>query len=344
MPKKNIAVAVILIVLVMAVAVLSYAIVKKKIGNPVSSGNKEFVSFEIKRGESVKEIAADLEKGKLINGDILFRFYLWENKLGGKLKAGTYEVSPSMSIPEIVDLFVAGENGLTSKEARVVIPEGSSSGEILEALKQAGIISGAETINNIQIDVSKFDFLSDRPEGAGLEGYLFPDTYHFFKDASLGETTEKMLENFGSKLTPVLRDDIKKQGKGIYEVLILASIIEKESPDKEDMPIIAGIFYNRMKIDMPLQSDATINYITKKGMAASASEDLAIDSPFNTYKYKGLPPAPICNPGIEAIKAAIYPQQTDYFYFLMPQDGSGKAVFSKTYDEHLQNKIKYLAK
>jgi UPF0755 protein len=134
----------------------------------------------------------------------------------------------------------------------------------------------------------------------------------------------------------------RRRIKNLYDILIMASIVEKESPDKKEMPTIAGVFYNRLGIGMPLQSDATINYIVGEGRAQATAQDIEVDSPYNTYKYVGLPPSPICNPGIDAIKAAIYPEKTDYYYFLTTQDGERKTYFSKTYEEHLKNKAKYL--
>ena len=138
-----------------------------------------------------------------------------------------------------------------------------------------------------------------------------------------------------------LREEIKKQNKTIFEIVVLASIIEKEAGSSKDMKKVSSVFQNRLEIGKALESDATINYITNTGRAQSTYEDLKSDSPYNTYKYTGLPPGPISNPGIEAIKSAIYPEKTDYFYFLTKKEG-GEAVFSKTYQEHLKNKYKYL--
>ena len=136
-----------------------------------------------------------------------------------------------------------------------------------------------------------------------------------------------------------MRTDIKKQGKSLSDIIILASIIEKEVPHPEDMKKIAGIFYQRLEINMALQSDATINFITNKGTTRPSAEDLQINSPYNTYKNPGLPPGPISNPGIEAIKAAIYPQAGDYFYFLTTPEG--QVIYSRTYADHLAAKYKY---
>lgn len=341
MKRKILAlIAIIIILIIGAISALFY--VKQGINKPRNAGDAHTMTFEVKQGQGVKNIGDNLEKDGIITKSDFFKIYLWETKAGSKLQAGTYQISPSMTIPQIVGIFTHGEAGLKSNEARVVITEGSSNQDILDKMKEAGVISSDANFKDIKIDASKYDFLADKPDDADLEGYLFPDTYNFFKGSSLEDVTAKMLENFGGKLTPQMRQDIVKQNKSLYEILTLASIVEKESPDKADMPTIAGVFYNRLEAGMPLQSDATINYLTKAGNPTPTSEDLEIDSPYNTYKNKGLPPSPICNPGIEAIKAATYPAKTDYMYFLMTQDGNKRTIFSKTYEEHLQNKAKYL--
>lgn len=193
---------------------------------------------------------------------------------------------------------------------------------------------------------SDFSFLKDKPEYYGLEGYLFPDTYRIYSTSTVDEVIEKMLVNFDRKLTPQMRADIEKQGKSIYAVITMASLIEKEAPlnygqgDNRDARIISGIFWRRLKIGQGLQSDATLSYILSDTKAQHSGQELEIDSPYNTYKYRGLPPGPICNPGILAIKAAIYPLATDYNYFLTTSDR--RVIYARTYDEHLQNKYQYL--
>lgn len=194
---------------------------------------------------------------------------------------------------------------------------------------------------------NEFSFLKDKPSYRGLEGYLFPDTYRVYASSSVEEITRKMLANFDDKLTPKMRADINAQGKTIYEIITLASLIEKEAPidyrsnDNRDAKIIAGIFLNRLAIGQGLQSDATLSYIYGDNKPAHSGAELDVNSLYNTYKYRGLPPGPICNPGILAIEAAIYPIRTDYNYFLTPK-GKSTVVYSRTYDEHLKNKYQYL--
>lgn len=342
MNKKILIAGKIFIFLLIAIAFFFFVSVSRGIERPANASDTRMIAFEVKQGQGVRAIAKNLEEAGLVSESDYFNFYLWRTGLGGKLKAGTYEFSPSMTIAQIVEALTGGESGLKSNEAQVVIPEGSSDEQIFEKLKTAEAISGEKDFADIRLDLSKYAFLADRPEGADLQGFLFPDTYNFFKNSSLEKVTTNMLDNFDKKLTLEMRDEIKRQNKSVYEVMILASIVEKEAGNKEEMPIIASVFYNRLGIGQPLQSDATVNYITGAGRAMPTNEDLGVDSPYNTYKYPGLTPAPICNPGIEAIRAAIYPAKTDYFYFLTTQDGEQKTYFSKTYEEHLANKAKYL--
>ncbi len=193
----------------------------------------------------------------------------------------------------------------------------------------------------------KYSFLADKPSYFGLEGYLFPDTYRVYASSSVTEIIDKMLSNFDKKLTEKMRADIKSQGKTIYEIITLASIVEKEAPmnyqtgDNRDARIIAGIFLNRLSYGQGLESDATLSYIYGDTKPAHSGAELDINSLYNTYKYRGLPPGPICNPGILAIEAAIYPIKTDYNYFLSPK-GKAEVIYARTYQEHLDNKYKYL--
>ncbi len=194
---------------------------------------------------------------------------------------------------------------------------------------------------------NKFPFLKNRPSRATLEGYLFPDTYQVYASSTVKEIISKMLSNFNKKLTPKMRADIKSQGKTIYEIITMASLVEKEAPinyqqnGNRDARIIAGIFWDRLKNGQALESDATLSYILNDQEAQHQGKSLEIDSRYNTYKYPGLPPGPISNPGILAIQAAIYPIYTKYNYFLTPS-GTQKVVYAETYAQHLRNRYKYL--
>jgi len=184
----------------------------------------------------------------------------------------------------------------------------------------------------------QFDFLKDKPKDIGLEGYLFPDTYQISKGETCEEIIDLMLANFGKKLTPDLREEIITQKKSIFDIVTMASMIEKEVRTLSDKKIVSGILWKRIAVGMPLQLDATINYITQRSDPSVAIKATKINSPYNTYMYSGLPKGPISSPGIDSITSAIYPKQTKYWFYL----SDGKTIFSETLDQHNEAKAKYL--
>ena len=187
-----------------------------------------------------------------------------------------------------------------------------------------------------------FEFLKEKPENASLEGYLFPDTYEIKKGESLENVIRKMLDNFDKKITNDLREEIKTQNRTLYQVLTMASLLEREVKSYEHRQIAAGILWKRLRNGWPLHVDATLVYITGKGSEELTKDDLEIDSPYNTYKYYGLPAGPICNPGIDSIKAAVDYKESDYWFYLTTP--SGQTEFSKTLNEHNIKRFEYLNK
>ncbi len=339
--KKIIKISAIFITAIFLVGMAGFAYVQNNINTPYDVQDNIKKEFVIQSGKSVQRIANNLEDENLIKKADFFKFYVWKEKLASKLQAGNYELSSAMPIAEMVDLFIGGK--IKSEETKVTIPEGFLNREIDERLADNNLIKKGEFTKfdeDNNLDLSNYEFLKDKPNNIGLQGYYFPDTYIYYKDSTIENIVQKMLDNFDNKLSQDLREEIKNQNKSIFETIILASIIEKEAGFVGDMGKVASVFQNRLDIGKALESDATINYITNSGRTQSTYDDLEIDSPYNTYKYPGLPPAPISNPGIEAIKAAIYPEKTDYFYFLT--DKNKKTFFSVSYDEHLKNKSKYL--
>ena len=343
MTKKSILLSVpIFIFMILLIAIGSYYHIQKQIETPLSNGSVEKKEFLVQKGESVKEISADLEKEGLIRGAGYFQIYVWQEKVAEKIQAGKYELSSSMAIPDIADILMGGK--IMNEDIWVTIPEGFLVSDIDRRLAESGLIKEGEFIEmdrSSRIGLARYDFLSDKPESESFEGFYFPDTYKYKKGVSVEDIAQKMLDNFGRKLNEGLREEIKRQNKTVYETVVLASIIEKEAGSKEDMKKVSSVFHNRLAIGQRLESDATVNYVIGKGRAQATYEDLEINSPYNTYMYAGLPPGPISNPGLDAIIAAIYPESTDYYYFLTRSD-NGQAVFSKTFEEHLLNKSKYL--
>lgn len=318
----------------------------KKVNIAYQSDNLSSYVFVVQKGDSVKNVAMNLESAGLIADTHLFEWYVKFKRNNIYLLAGEYNLSPSMTIVQIVDILTnKTPNLMQSSELKVVIPEGYNNQEVYKKLAILENISNLKSLDEVELDLSMYPFVRNNiNQDNYLQGYLFPDTYLFYKDASASQIVGKMLNNFKIQIDQDLLLEIEGQGKTLYDVLIMASIIEKEAANIEEMPVIASVFYNRLAIGQKLQSDATVNYVVGEGRAQATLKDLEIDSKFNTYKYNGLPPSPICNPGLAAIKAAIFPAKTEYFYFLTTQDDKRITIFSKTYAEHLANKRKYLSK
>jgi len=309
---------------------------------PKNPDSAEMKIFLVKRGEGIKEISINLKKQGLIQSASLFRLYTLTQGVAGKLQAGEYLLSPSMTIPEITKKFVSGN---VIKE-KITIIEGWNLRDIGWYFEGRGMFQ-AEELFELVGDLPKskdfsleFGFLKDKPKNLGLEGYLFPDTYEINKGISLEKIVRKILKNFDRKLTLELREEISRQGKTIFEIVTMASLIEKEVKTKEEKELVSGILWKRLEVGMPLQVDATITYITGKKTTKISIEETQIDHPYNTYRYLGLPPGPICNPGLESILATLYPKDSPYWYYLSTPEG--KTIFSKTLEEHNYAKAKYL--
>jgi len=302
---------------------------------PINKNSREII-FSIKKGEGTKEISINLEEEGMIRMATLFRIYSIFKGVSGRLQAGEYLVSPSMTIPEIAEKFVSGD----VIEDQIIIIEGWNLRDIGEYLEKKGFKQD-DFLELTKKDFSgDYDFLKDKPKDLNLEGYIFPDTYKFKKGENLEEIINKTLQNLDKKLTLEIREEIDRRGKTIFEIITMASLIEREVQTLEDKKIVSGILWKRSENNVPLQVDATISYITgKKGIDISI-EETKIDSPYNTYKYRGLPLGPICNPGIESIIAATYPESSAFWYYLSTPDG--KTIFSRTLEEHNIAKAKYL--
>ncbi len=297
---------------------------------------KSHKSVEIAPGLGSRKIAEVLKKEGVIRSKWTFVAYVSLKNLASNLKPGNY-VFGRASIPEIVhDLVRGGTN-----ERIITIPEGWSTKDIAEYLEKEGVTLADVflKLTDAQHPVSDaFSFLKNKPKSAGLEGYLFPDTYRIFKDAKPEDVIEKMLENFGKKLTPDLRTEISRRNLTTFDVVRMASLIEKEVVSDEDRAIVSGILWKRLNLGIALQVDASIVYIT--GNKKVSLNDLQAKSPYNTYRNRGLPLGPISNPGLSAIKASIYPKTSPYLYYLSAPDG--QTIFSKTLEEHNEAKAKYL--
>lgn len=308
----------------------------------------------IEKGQGVKEISRLLKQAGYIKSTFGFETLIWFKGLSGKLQAGEYNLPSDLSLGDLIDYLSKGIGAVQERELKII--EGWTVSQIDAYLMSEGLIQDNALrslvidelkiqnekikITNQKLKIDDFDFLKDKPALVGLEGYLFPDTYRLFKDAKLEDIIVKMLQNFDKKLTPEMRQEIERRGRTIFDIVRMASIIEAEVPHLEDRQIVSDILWKRLETGMLLQVDSTLNYVTGNKSRALSSEELKIDSRYNSYKYPGLPPTPIGNPGFDALRAAIYPQESPYWYFLSAKDGT--TIFSKTFEEHIAAKAKYL--
>lgn len=308
----------------------------------------------IDSGLGVKQISSELAATGYIHNDFWFRTYVWQKGLEEKFIAGRYLLPEEISMRELVMLLTSNQtNELSQKFTFIEGWNASQAGnylaeaggyDIIEWYELVGYpLSHANNTNGVtrSKDYSEqFTFLQDKPAGFGLEGYLFPDTYQFALNASLEDVVMRQLETMDARLTEKMRADIAAQGKTIFEIITVASILERELRSPEEKKIGAGVIKNRLELGMLLQMDSTVNFVTGKNLPSVTFTDLEVDSPYNTYKYVGLPPGPIANPGLDSIMAAIYPTGSDYLYFLT--DSDGVAHFASTLAGHNQNRVKYL--
>lgn len=211
-----------------------------------------------------------------------------------------------------------------SQEITVTIPEGLNARQIGDLLKKNGLFDGDKFVSAAEKE----------------EGFLFPDTYRFYKDAKPADVISKMEENFDKKITPEILAEISAQKKSLKDIIIMASILEEEVKSTEDRKIVAGILWKRIDRRMGLNVDAALTYVLGKTSAELTAGDLKYDSPYNTYLYRGLPPTPISNPGLDTIKAATNPIASKYFYYLTDKEGA--VHYAVTLEEHALNKFKYL--
>lgn len=299
---------------------------------PVQQGKSEEILFTVKNGATPSEIANQLEKEGLIKNARVFLIYARLTGDLNKFKAGQYLLKASDKPQEVMDILVKGKVVTVS----FTIPEGYHLRQIAETLVKQGITTEAEFWRVVKEVDFNYGFLKDLPKSERrLEGFLFPDTYIIPKGWETEKVIDVMLKRFDQvykKMPP------NKSGLNMYDTIILASIVEGESRVDKDRALIASVFLNRLKIKMPLQADATLQYIFEKRKERVLYKDLEIDNPYNTYRYGGLTPGPIGSPGEASLRAVFEPADTKYYYFVAKKDGSGEHVFAATLAQHNANK------
>ncbi|MCX6735140.1 MAG: endolytic transglycosylase MltG [Candidatus Peregrinibacteria bacterium] len=306
--------------------------------DPVDPSDNTGISFQVKKGQSVKDIAGSLEQKGLIKSPLSLYIHAKLNHLGENIIAGRFVLTKAMNGPKILEALsdaskaqfvITVQEGLTIKDidAKLVDMDLIKAGNFIQAVKSFDNWQGYLFLDKATL--SKLDL--------PLEGYLYPDTYFLNPDGFRpNDLISMMLNNFEKKFSK-LQENIKKHS--IHQIITMASIIESEVKSSKDRKNVSGIFWKRLDAHWPLGADATLLYVTKD--RTITGKDLAINSPYNTRKNQGLPPGPICSPSIDSIEAAMYPTTTAYWFYLTTLD-TGKVIYAKTNEEQNLNRAKYL--
>jgi UPF0755 protein len=341
-----------LVVALVAVGVAFYLIRFARAPILASEGlsPEDTVVFQVYEGETTADIARRLAEEGLIRSAWAFEVDARHvQRVDGQLRAGRYILRAGMKSREILETLAQGPE---EEETTFTLLEGYRLEEVAENLERQGVVTAEEFFAAAEQSYD-YDFLADRPEGSSLEGYLFPDTYRVPSDYSAFQVIDFVFQNFDQKLTPEMRAQAQEQGLSIYEVVTLASIVEREVIVPQERPIVASVYLNRLDLGMNLQACPTVQYALgydeqsgrwwrELDFDALDVDALAeIDHPYNTYRYGGLPPGPICSPGLASLMAVLEPAETDYYYFVAKGDGSGEHAFARTLEEHNANIDRY---
>ncbi len=279
--------------------------------------------YEVPRGTPLSAVASGLSARHIIRSEFAFKVLVTFFGMGRGAVAGDYEFESRENGVSVAYRIARGEYGLS--RIRLTVPEGLRSDQIA---------------NLFDDRFYRFDQMMFRKLGNMYEGYLFPDTYYFLPNVTAEEVVDAMTANYRSQVEEY-KDEIRRSGRSIRDIIIMASILEEEANTEESRRIVAGILWKRIAQRMPLQVDATFAFVNGKTRSSDLTlDDLQIDSPYNTYVYRGLPPGPISNPGIAAILDTIRPVDTPYYFYLSEDDGT--MHYARTHDEHVANKFKYL--
>ncbi len=313
--------------------------------SPVDPADNQEIAFSVKSGNSLSRVARNLESQGLIKSHTFFKYYCDFAGLGQKIQAGDYKLQKNMNMFEIADLLTTGDGNPLTMDITII--PGTTVETIAAALQEKGVLKDTSeflTICRTAQGVEDYYFISDEMKLKTassrkylLEGYLSPNTYEIYTDATPLSIIKKLLSQTDKVFTSEWQARADDIGMSMDDVLILASMIEKEAK-KADFAKVSAVFHNRISSGMPLQSDPTIHYITGERRMSLRQSDLAVNSPYNTYQVKGLPAGPICNPSPEAINAALYPDESyvaeKYLYFCSKDPSTGELHFSRTLEEH----------
>jgi UPF0755 protein len=318
-------------IICIALIAISYFAGMRYLNMPAGDGSRK-VEFTLKSGWGSNRVISELYKKGVIRSRTAFKLLLRFRNRTNSLKKGLYVIHDGMSVDRIINILASGR----TKTVTFTIPEGYHNRQIGELLTEKGFFkSGKEFLKYASSRKLREKY---RIPALTVEGYLFPDTYSIPVGYDKMSILSHMIENFFEKTSGL--KDFPADPKKLHRLVIIASIVEREARLKEERPVIAGIFLNRLRKNYPLESCATIQYLFKKPKRKIYYNYLKIESPYNTYLNKGLPPGPISNPGLHAIEATLNPEKTDYLFFVIKGDGSHK--FSKSFGEHARAKKKYI--
>lgn len=322
---RNIILTVLYVALPIAVVMGTYSVMSRLFLQPANPAATTPILFDAAQSKSFRDISSELQTAGIIRSALALRLRARMQGKDTQIKAGEYELSPAMTPHDILDKLVRGD----MFHRRVTIREGMNLADIAEAIDKSGIVSKLafeQALGNIEL------LESEGITAHSFEGYLFPDTYEFPRGTPTDQIVRTMHAQLEKQWQPEWTQRVQIMEMSKHDILTLASIIEKESGNFDEQPVISSVFHNRLKRGMRLQADPTVIYGIKDFNGNITKRDLMTLTPYNTYMVDGLPPGPIANPGLSSIKAALYPTNTNFLYFV--GNGQGKHIFSETLEKH----------
>ncbi|MBE6070905.1 MAG: endolytic transglycosylase MltG [Clostridium butyricum] len=309
-------------------------IYNNSVDNPLKSKEEDLI-IKVEKGQGFYDIINKLDSEDVLRNKFMIKINLSINKRDIQLREGSYKINTESTLNELIEVLEG--KGVNEELISLTIPEGYTIDDIAESIEEKNIASKKEFIKAVESYELPWFIQENESKRYNLEGYLYPDTYFIEKDTELNNIIKMMLDRF-EEILGQIQDETSTNfdDNKIQDITTIGSIIEKEAQVDKDRPLISSVIYNRLEKDMKLQIDATVIYAIGEHVDVVLYKHLEIDSPYNTYKYKGLPVGPICSPGKESLKAALLPDKTDYLYYILKQDKSH--YFTNNYDDFLNRK------
>ena len=320
----------------------SYLVAEEQQDVDVDMNSEETIAIEIPQGATTRDIASILKENGIIGSELSFRIKSRFSGADGTYNYGTFYLSKNMDTDQIISTLQGASQ--SSDTMRLTIPEGYTARQIAALVDEMGIVTGDDFINEMNNGTFDYAFLEGIPKrDYYLEGYLFPDTYFLSGNETAHDIISMMLDRFEQVYNEDINDALASTDYTLDQIITIASMVESEAKLDEERPTIAGVIYNRLDIDMPLQIDSTVQYALATRNEVVTESDLQVDSPYNTYQNTGLPAGPICNPGEASILAALNPEEHNYYYYVLKEQGGSEHHFAENYDDFLEAKAQYQA-